>query len=1057
MKKERLKLVSAMLLLSGFSTGYVQAAPHAAAVEMHSVQQDNACTGVVVDQNGETVIGASVVVKGTTNGTITGLDGDFSIPNVKKGDVIVVSYVGYMNSEIIWEGKPLKIALKEDSKTLDEVVVVGYATVKKANLTGAVSAVDDKVLADRPIVNLGQGLQGTIPNLNITTSGQPGKGSSFNVRGETSINGGSPLVLVDGVQMDPNLINPQDVASVSVLKDAASASIYGARAAYGVILITTKSGRKNMPTQVSFDASVSFNSPTTRPEYMNSMEYAHWMNAANNTTSGRDLLSQEEMEHIEAYFYDPVNNLPVFVAKDPSSWQYGNCQAGKYAYCGNTDWMKEMYKKTYPVQKYNVNINGGSDKATYYTSVGYMDQGSLMRYGDEGFRKFNMVNNINYDINNWMHVSMKTSYIRTELDGLAQDAVHGESWIGNDTQPLMPVKHPDGNWSGQGNYTNFAAVLDEMGSRKTTKNDFWNTLALKLTPLKGLTINMDYTFNYYAEHGKVHRKTFNEYGIDGKFLQVFQHSRPSGVSESQANDTYNAFNLFGDYELTLGKHYFKVMAGYNQETKHTRGFSASRDELISNDLPSMDAATGEKYVGNSDDSWATRSGFFRVNYSFADRYLLEVNGRYDLSSKFPKDDRSVFSPSFSLGWKLSEESWFKQATNGFFDELKIRASYGSLANQALDNGWYAYLSNYGTGTLGYIMGGKQPQYVLPGGLVSNTVTWEKVTQWDLGLDFVILQNRLKGTFDYYQRKTTDMLGPGRILPNILGMSEPLENAADMVTRGWELALTWNDQLDNGLHYSVGFNLSDTRAEITKYDNPTKSLSSPYYEGQIVGDIWGYESSLFQSADEIASAPDQSKQDGGISKVPGDIRFMDIDGNGVVDYGENTVDKPGDMKIIGNNKARYRYGFNISADWKGFDLGIFFQGVGKRDLMLPYTFKWQYGSMWQVPTAVGNDYWREDNAGGWLPVARFNGSQALGQNQTRYLLDASYLRLKSLSFGYTLPVSLTKQWGIQKCRVYFTGENLLTFKHTPEGFDPELDDPYKYPQQKSLALGLNVVF
>lgn len=1057
MKKERLKLVSAMLLLSGFSTGYVQAAPHAAAVEMHSVQQDNACTGVVVDQNGETVIGASVVVKGTTNGTITGLDGDFSIPNVKKGDVIVVSYVGYMNSEIIWEGKPLKIALKEDSKTLDEVVVVGYATVKKANLTGAVSAVDDKVLADRPIVNLGQGLQGTIPNLNITTSGQPGKGSSFNVRGETSINGGSPLVLVDGVQMDPNLINPQDVASVSVLKDAASASIYGARAAYGVILITTKSGRKNMPTQVSFDASVSFNSPTTRPEYMNSMEYAHWMNAANNTTSGRDLLSQEEMEHIEAYFYDPVNNLPVFVAKDPSSWQYGNCQAGKYAYCGNTDWMKEMYKKTYPVQKYNVNINGGSDKATYYTSVGYMDQGSLMRYGDEGFRKFNMVNNINYDINNWMHVSMKTSYIRTELDGLAQDAVHGESWIGNDTQPLMPVKHPDGNWSGQGNYTNFAAVLDEMGSRKTTKNDFWNTLALKLTPLKGLTINMDYTFNYYAEHGKVHRKTFNEYGIDGKFLQVFQHSRPSGVSESQANDTYNAFNLFGDYELTLGKHYFKVMAGYNQETKHTRGFSASRDELISNDLPSMDAATGEKYVGNSDDSWATRSGFFRVNYSFADRYLLEVNGRYDLSSKFPKDDRSVFSPSFSLGWKLSEESWFKQATNGFFDELKIRASYGSLANQALDNGWYAYLSNYGTGTLGYIMGGKQPQYVLPGGLVSNTVTWEKVTQWDLGLDFVILQNRLKGTFDYYQRKTTDMLGPGRILPNILGMSEPLENAADMVTRGWELALTWNDQLDNGLHYSVGFNLSDTRAEITKYDNPTKSLSSPYYEGQIVGDIWGYESSLFQSADEIASAPDQSKLDGGISKVPGDIRFMDIDGNGVVDYGENTVDKPGDMKIIGNNKARYRYGFNISADWKGFDLGIFFQGVGKRDLMLPYTFKWQYGSMWQVPTAVGNDYWREDNAGGWLPVARFNGSKALGQNQTRYLLDASYLRLKSLSFGYTLPVSLTKQWGIQKCRVYFTGENLLTFKHTPEGFDPELDDPYKYPQQKSLALGLNVVF
>ena len=363
---------------------------------------------------------------------------------------------------------------------------------------------------------------------------------------------------------------------------------------------------------------------------------------------------------------------------DPNSWQYSNCQAGKYAYCGNTDWMKEMYKKSYPVQKYNININGGSEKATYYTSVGYTDQGSLLRYGNENYRKFNMVNNINYDINDWLHVSMKTSFIRTELNGIPQDNAHGETWIGNDTQPLMPIKHPDGNWSGQGNYTNFAAVLEEGGSRKTTNNDFWNTMALKLTPIKGMTINMDYTFNYYAQHIKNHLRSFNEYGIDGKFLQTFQWTNPNYIYEHQQNDTYNAFNLFGDYEKTLGKHYFKVMLGFNQETKHTRAFYAQRNSLISNDLPSMDAATGEKYVGNSDDSWATRSGFFRVNYTFADRYLLEVNGRYDLSSKFPKSDRSVFSPSFSLGWKLSEEKWFKEPTNSFFDDLKIRASYGSL-------------------------------------------------------------------------------------------------------------------------------------------------------------------------------------------------------------------------------------------------------------------------------------------------------------------------------------------------------------------------------------------
>lgn len=343
---KRIKSVSMLLALAGVSStgaAYAVAVPEVDATR--GMQQQSTCTGVVKDATGETVIGASVVVKGTTNGTITGLDGDFSLSGVKKGDIIQISFVGYKTQEIAWNGQSIEVVLKDDTETLDEVVVVGYATVKKANLTGAVSAVDDKVLADRPIVNLGQGLQGTIPNLNITTSGQPGAGSTFNVRGETSINGGSPLVLVDGVQMDPNLINPQDVASVSVLKDAASASIYGARAAYGVILITTKTGRKNVPTQVSFDASVSFNSPTTRPSYMNSMQYATWMNAAGQNTNGRNIFSQDEMEHIKAYYEDPVNNSPVFVTNDPSSWQYSNCQAGKYAYCGNTDWMKEMYKK----------------------------------------------------------------------------------------------------------------------------------------------------------------------------------------------------------------------------------------------------------------------------------------------------------------------------------------------------------------------------------------------------------------------------------------------------------------------------------------------------------------------------------------------------------------------------------------------------------------------------------------------------------------------------------------------------------------------------------------
>ncbi len=717
-----LKSVGILLLLSNLSFGYIHAAVDAKVTELYVVQQGNVCTGVVKDANGETIIGASVVVKGTTNGTITGLDGEFSLANVTQGDVLRISYVGYITQDIIWDGRSLSVSLKEDSKTLEEVVVVGYATVKKANLTGAVSAVDSKILEDRPIVNLGQGLQGAIPNLNVTTSGRPGEGSSFNIRGTTAMSGASPLVLVDGVEMDPNLINPQDVQSVSVLKDAASASIYGARAAYGVVLITTKGGKRNQPTKVSLDASLSFNGPTTRPTYMTSMEFANWMNAAQQTTTGNNYFDAEWMQHIEAYYKDPANNSPVFVHSDPNKSQNGTL----YSYAGNTNWTDALYKKSYPVQKYNMNISGGGEKATYYTSLGFMDQGSLMRYGNEGYRKYNMMNNISYDITDKLHFSMKTSFNRTELEGLNQSKIHGDSFRGSDASPLMPVKHPDGNWAGQGNVTNFAAVLEQGGTRQTRKNDFWNTMVLKLTPITGMTVNVDYTFNYYAEHNKYHLKAYNEYGVDGKFLNIFPWTNPSSSGQTQANDTYNAFNFFGDYEKSFGKHYLKAMIGFNQETKHATGFNASREQLISTDLGSLSYATGERTVGCNDDSWATRSTFFRVNYNYDERYLLEVNGRYDLSSKFPKDDRAVFNPSLSAAWRISNEKWFKELTNSFLDELKFRASYGSLGNQALSNGWYAYLSSYGAQQLGWIMGSTQPQYVTPGGLISSSITWETV-------------------------------------------------------------------------------------------------------------------------------------------------------------------------------------------------------------------------------------------------------------------------------------------------------------------------------------------
>ena len=1015
------------------------------------IMQQQVVTGMVEDAMGP-VIGATVMVKGSQTGTVTDQDGKFSI-DAPKGSTLVISYIGYVTQEVPVTEKTLKIKLVEDSQQLGEVVVVGFATVKKQNLTGAVSAIDSKILEDRPLVNLGQGLQGAIPNLNITTSGRPGEGATYNVRGTTSLTGGGPLVLVDGVQMDPNLINPQDVQSVSVLKDAASASIYGSRAAYGVVLITTKGGRKSQPTRISVDASLSFNGPTTRPRYMNSVEYANYMNAAQQTMTGRDYFDPTQMQHIRDYYNDPVNNLPVY--EDPSNPE--SASGTKYIYCGNTDWMNALYKKSYPVQNYNVNINGGSEKVTYYTSAGFINQGSLIKYGNESFRKFNVMNNVSYDLTKWFNVGIKTTFNRTESEGLMQAAALGNVFLGSDTRPIMPVTHPDGHFSGQGNFTNYPALLEEGGSRNTNKNDFWNTVTAKITPLAGMTLNMDYTFNYYNEVNKFHTKEYMQYGVGGKPLEVFPWTKPNGVYQSSSGDTYNALNLFGDYEKTLGKHYLKGLVGFNQESKHTKNFYGQRNSLIVNDLPSMSYATGERSVGDSDNAWATRSGFFRVNYNFDERYLLEVNGRYDLSSKFPKNDRAAFNPSFSAAWRISNESWFKDWTKSFFDELKVRGSYGSLGNQALDNGWYAYLSNFGTGTSSWLMGGVQPQYVSPGGLVSSSITWEKVTQWDLGLDFVTLNYRLKGSFDYYQRVTSDILMKGKTLPSILGTNEPQANAAEMKTNGWEAEISWNDRLSNGFAYSIGFNISDYQATVTKYDNPTRDLNQSYYVGQKIGEIWGYVTEgLFQSDSEITSSPDQSKLTG-LKPIQGDLKFANLNGDNVIDWGDNTVDNPGDRKIIGNSTPRYQYGIKGSAEWKGFDLSLFFQGVGKRDINMPGNFFLaHYGSEWRTPSKINTDYWSEDNRDALFPRPRFNNA-GVNQSQTRFMQNASYLRLKSLIIGYTLPQPLMDKVGISKLRVYVSGENLVTFKHTPDGFDPEVLDALKYPLQKCFAFGLNLSF
>mgnify|MGYP001629111378 CR=1 FL=1 len=1022
-------------------------------------QQSSTIRGKVIDTNGDPVIGANIVEKGTTNGTTTDVEGNFSI-NAKSGSTLVITFIGYVREEVKANaGRRMEIILQEDSETLEEVVVVGYGTMKKADLTGSVATVGSEVIEDRPLTNLGAGLQGAIANLNITSSsGAPGTGSSFNIRGTTNLSGGGPLVLVDGIEMDPNLINPQDVKDVTVLKDAASASIYGARAAFGVILITTKTGFVSQKPVVSLSANYSINVPTVHANYMNSMEYTQWMNDANTTSNGSNYFDDITMEHVRNYYNDPVNNLPVFHHPDDA--------ASKYRYCGNTDWYEALNKKSYPMQQYNISVQGGSETAKYMTSAGMFQQDGISKWTDEDYKRFNVLQHVNYKVNNWLQVGLRATLSMVKMNTGPQNK-YGSNSLGatipGDSRPLMPVYHPDGHFAGycgDGYFTNQAAWLSQGGSAEMRNNNMYATAFAKLNPFEGLEINFDYTYNYYNYSFKNHVREYIDYDADGNQGLIFPHTSPNQVSYNKRESQYDVFNAYATYKKKINKvHALEGMIGFNQENATYKGVGLSRNNLIANDIPFLNLATGDRSTSDYMNQWAIRGAFFRLFYAYDDKYLVQVNGRYDGSSRFPKDDRFAFFPTFSLGWRLSQEKFWKPIAH-IVNDFKIRGSYGALGNQVLLQGgndmYYPYISTYTTGEVGYLFSGEKQMGVYAPGLVSDQLTWETVKQWDLGFNFSMFDSKLTGEFDYYVRTTEDMLTKSKTLPSILGVSEPQMNAADLRTSGWEVALTWKSALQNGLAYSATLSLSDYQAEITKYDNPTKNLSDNYYEGKKLGEIWGFVTDgLFQS-DEEASSWNQSKIVG-YTQYAGDIKFADLNGDGEVTRGENTVNNSGDLKIIGNETPRYNFGIRGTAEYKGFDFTLFFQGTMKRDIIPSKTFYLShYTSEWSVPQKMNYDYWREDNRDAFFPRARMNGS-AVNENQTRFMLNGAYIRCKQLALGYTIPKYITEKAKISKLRVYFNADNLFEFSGMPDTFDPELATVNPYPFIRSFSFGANLTF
>lgn len=1014
-------------------------------------------TGTVKDSHGESIIGANVSIKGTTTGTITDVNGNFSL-EATPGVRLFVSYIGYIPKDVVVNNQSLyHIEMAEDTQSLEEVVVVGYGTQKKANLTGAVSQVSGKVLNSQPISNLGQGLQGVVPNLNVTTgSGLPGEGAKYNVRGSVSITGGEPLVLIDGVQMDPNLISPQDVESVTVLKDAASAAIYGARGGYGVILITTKNGGVNDKPAISVSANWGVYQPTNIPKTPNSLDWANYINQVAANAGQQSIYNDTYMHYIKSYYNDPMNNPSVFYdpaandpkhLNDPTAWSY----------CGNTDWYGETINSLALDQRYNISLQGGTSNTKYYVSQSFNNNGGLMKYYDDNYQRWNTNIKVSSQVTKWLELSGKVMYNYSSQD-LPTPGIWG-GW-GNlfmdYLSPLMPMRHPDGNFSGQGTDTNPAAIQSMGGHGRTKINDAWLTGAVKLTPLDGLTVNADYTFNYYGKDEDVFVREYYEYRRLPGTEALYPWTTPNSVENKQTNDYYAAFNVYAQYEKTLSKNYFSIMAGYNNETKSNRGFGAQRQNLISNDVPFIGLSSGQMYTRNdASTAWGIEGVFTRINYNYDSKYYIEFNGRYDGTSKFPQGDRYAFFPSVSGAWRISAEK-FMEPTRKVLDDLKVRLSYGSLGNQGgVDN--FTYFPGMGVDTkYGYLMNGSLISKVSVPALVSDSYTWETINQFDAGIDFTFLNSRLTGSFDWYKRMTLDMLAPFQPYPATLGADAPKVNCADMKTTGWDLSLTWQDQTKSGFNYRIGFVLSDYQGEITKYYNPTGKIDT-WYAGKKIGDVWGYTTvDLFQSADDVANSPSQEKLYGG-QWMPGDIKLKDLDGDKQITYGKNTLSDHGDLSVIGNKEPRYSYGIKLGGDYKAFDLDMFFQGVGRKDFFPGGMGFWGSARDYQLPTdwAVANS-WTPDNTDAYLPRPSM-GNTYNQQTQTRYKMNAGYLRLKNLTVGYTLPKVLTQKAYISRARIYFSGQNLFCMTSLPEIYDPETTNYHTYPVQRTFSFGLDINF
>jgi len=1028
-------------------------------------------TGIVTDSKGESLVGISVLIEGTRTGVATDSNGAYEI-YAPPGAGLVFSAIG-MKTEIVpvKNRSVINVIMTEDTRLLEGLVIVGFGTQRKENLTGSVATVDvNKSLQGKPIVDVAKGLQGVVPGLTITYSnGGINNAPVINVRGMGSINatnknGGAPLIVVDNVVVDNiNFINPEDIESISVLKDAASTSIYGARAAFGVMLVKTKSGKKGEKFTVSYSSNYAFSTPTLLPEFAKDpVAEIQATDAALSRFGGTGMevfgmTASTLIPGIQKWLSTYKNNRDgdkMILGED-----FGIVN-GRVNFFRIWDPVEVMFQSWIPQVNQNLQVSGGTDRLSFYVSGAYNYQEGVLKINTDKRNKYNMTAGVNASVNKWLDLEVKIN---------SRHYTYEEPYIG-----YMDPYYTMWRW---GSYMPYGSYTDEnnvsgyfrgahgflstarMNSEKESYTNSGVNATIKLT--NTLNLRTEFAYSTINRLNYVHGGTVQLWDYWSASPPLRMNTLGTGstdrVEYSSKRYTQITSNTYATYNESFGDHSVKVTAGVNFENGDYIYHNSQRRTLMDPETGEIPLATGDQYVDGDHTDWAVAGIFGRINYDYKKRYLLEVNGRYDGSSNFPTSSRWAFFPSFSVGYRISEESWWQSIKDIVYD-AKIRASYGSIGNQ--DVGADRFIPTMTTSSaLNWLStSGTRPVYTNNPANVSSMLKWETINTLNVGLDMGFFKNELSVVFDWFIRDNKNMIAPGTTLPTTFGVGAASQNTGSLRTSGWEVELSYNHSFGNDLYAYGTATLSDYRSKITEWTGNDSKMLYTNYEGKVIGEIWGFKhAGFFKDAEDVTSSPSQvTLQNGSFVYGPGDVKYVDLDNSQAINGGTQTLDDHGDLTVIGNTTPRYQYSLRLGGGWKGFDFDLFLQGVGKRNL-------WGTGSM-VIPlyNAANNtmyehqmDFWTPDNQDAFYPnpavasetastisnmAGLSNAAAATGRNfypQDKYLLNLAYLRLKNLTIGYTIPANLTQKVSIDKVRIYVSGQNLFEFKKTNLPVDPEI--------------------